>query len=144
MMALTLHEPWATLIALGHKTIETRSWPTRYRGPIAIHAGKNEKFVREWEYLWYDANDGIPGLAPPPPASWPFGQIVAVADLIACLPAETMKPSAKDRAFGNFSPGRWGWQLANVRQVLPGIPARGFQMLWELPAEVAAEIARRS
>lgn len=36
---LTLHQPWATLIALGVKTIETRSWSTKYRGPIAIHAG---------------------------------------------------------------------------------------------------------
>lgn len=38
--ALTLHQPWASLIALGVKTIETRSWSTKYRGPLAIHAGK--------------------------------------------------------------------------------------------------------
>ena len=37
--ALTLHQPWASLIALGVKTIETRSWSTPYRGPLAIHAG---------------------------------------------------------------------------------------------------------
>lgn len=39
MKALTLHQPWASLVALGVKTIETRSWATRYRGPLAIHAG---------------------------------------------------------------------------------------------------------
>lgn len=38
MKALTLHQPWASLLAAGHKTIETRSWSTPYRGPIAIHA----------------------------------------------------------------------------------------------------------
>lgn len=38
--ALTIRQPWASLIAAGVKTIETRSWWTRYRGPIAIHAGK--------------------------------------------------------------------------------------------------------
>lgn len=38
MKALTLHQPWASLIALGVKTIETRSWSTSYRGPLAIHA----------------------------------------------------------------------------------------------------------
>lgn len=37
--ALTIRQPWATLIALGVKTIETRSWRTNYRGPLAIHAG---------------------------------------------------------------------------------------------------------
>lgn len=39
MKALTLHQPWATLVALGIKTVETRSWYTPYRGPLAIHAG---------------------------------------------------------------------------------------------------------
>jgi hypothetical protein len=40
MKALTLTQPWATLVAIGAKTIETRSWPTSYRGPLAIHAAK--------------------------------------------------------------------------------------------------------
>ncbi len=40
MKALTLHQPWASLIACGRKRIETRSWKTDYRGPLAIHAGK--------------------------------------------------------------------------------------------------------
>jgi len=39
MKAITLWQPWASLIALGEKTIETRSWSTKYRGPLAIHAG---------------------------------------------------------------------------------------------------------
>lgn len=42
--ALTLHQPWAQLVALGVKTIETRSWSTSYRGPLAIHAGKNTEY----------------------------------------------------------------------------------------------------
>ena len=40
MKALTLTQPWATLIAVGAKRIETRSWGTSYRGRIAIHAAK--------------------------------------------------------------------------------------------------------
>lgn len=39
MKALTVRQPWASLIALGVKTVETRSWSTKYRGPLAIHAG---------------------------------------------------------------------------------------------------------
>lgn len=40
MKALTIRQPWASLIAHGVKTIETRSWSTKYRGPLAIHAGR--------------------------------------------------------------------------------------------------------
>lgn len=41
MKALTLWQPWASLVAIGVKTIETRSWATKYRGPLAIHAAKH-------------------------------------------------------------------------------------------------------
>jgi activating signal cointegrator 1 len=40
MKAITIIQPWATLIALGEKKFETRSWATKHRGPLAIHAGK--------------------------------------------------------------------------------------------------------
>ena len=41
MKAISLHQPWASLVALGVKTLETRSWSTGYRGPLAIHAAAN-------------------------------------------------------------------------------------------------------
>lgn len=40
MRAITVHQPWASLVAANVKTIETRSWSTKYRGPLAIHAAK--------------------------------------------------------------------------------------------------------
>lgn len=45
MKAITILEPWASLIACGAKKIETRSWATKYRGKIAIHTGKTSKIV---------------------------------------------------------------------------------------------------
>ena len=39
MNAITQPQPYASLIAVGAKTIETRSWSTSYRGPLVIHAG---------------------------------------------------------------------------------------------------------
>lgn len=45
MKALSLHQPWASLVALGVKTIETRSWATKYRGPLLIHAAKRRPIV---------------------------------------------------------------------------------------------------
>jgi hypothetical protein len=54
---LTLHQPWASLVALGVKTIETRSWSTSYRGPLAIHAG------RRWEPVVLDPEGDCPWCA---------------------------------------------------------------------------------
>lgn len=47
MKALTVRQPWATLIAIGAKTIETRSWSTMYRGELAIHAAVHRPEVGE-------------------------------------------------------------------------------------------------
>jgi hypothetical protein len=53
MKAITLYQPWAMLVALGKKQIETRSWKTDYRGPLAIHVAK--KFTKEQHGLcgWF-------------------------------------------------------------------------------------------
>ncbi len=42
MKALSLLQPWATLVVIGVKQIETRSWSTAYRGPLLIHASKGK------------------------------------------------------------------------------------------------------
>ncbi len=46
MKVLTIQEPYATFIMQGMKKIETRSWKTKYRGEIYIHAGKSKKFLK--------------------------------------------------------------------------------------------------
>ena len=51
MKALTLYQPWATLVAIGAKKIETRSWSTPYRGPLAIHAGKCRDYIFDQSFL---------------------------------------------------------------------------------------------
>jgi len=40
MKALSLWNPWATLMVDGHKRVETRSWDTKYTGSLLIHAAK--------------------------------------------------------------------------------------------------------
>lgn len=90
MKALTVRQPWASLIALGVKTIETRSWSTRYRGPLAVHAGKARPDLC-WEGGGYAiaADDdgrfmyrGHLGAR----SSLPLGAVVAVVDLIDVVP----------------------------------------------------------
>ncbi len=142
MKALTLTQPWATLVAIGAKRIETRSWSTSYRGPLAIHAAKGfPKWAREFtaESLCYEAvRAGIsrfPG--------YPLGCVLATCRLVNCVPTEVLDPgdtvfsvslqkiSDQEIQFGDFSPGRWGWVLEDVKQLLEPIPAKGTLGLWE-------------
>lgn len=94
MRALTIRQPWATLIALGVKTIETRSWraPRSLIGQtIAIHAGKHQPepgHVGEW-CIDRNRRDGawMRRHTLDPSQRLPLGAIVATATLADCRPA---------------------------------------------------------
>jgi activating signal cointegrator 1 len=90
MKALTIHQPWAELIACGKKRIETRSWNTWYRGPLAIHASKNrhpEAFkmldVRKKSQIWNYFVDKVPSGNTKDVLD--YGAIIAVCRIIDCL-----------------------------------------------------------
>ena len=95
MKFLTIRQPWAQLIAVGAKTIETRPFSTKYRGPLAIHAGKAWPVpVGEWQ-VPSDRGPGpmIERLVSPLAGTYrweairaPLGAVVAVCDLIDVLP----------------------------------------------------------
>lgn len=51
MKAITLWQPWASLLACGAKGYETRSWATSYRGQIAIHAAKKDIYSIIFQFL---------------------------------------------------------------------------------------------
>lgn len=97
MRALTIRQPWASLVAIGVKHIETRSWPTKYRGELLIHAGLAvppiepvgdwcpDRFLGEWRLQHYGS--GCPGA--PDDVPLPLGAVVAVATLADCVPIET-------------------------------------------------------
>ena len=147
--AITLHQPWATLIALGIKTVETRSWaaPGRLLGQtIAIHAGRRvvrqpgEAIERELRVHWGD--------------DWrlnmPMGAVVATATLAGMARVEHVNPvtghavhdigtetgcavgAARTRIdpWGYFSSGRWLWFLADVKALPEPAPAVGRQSFW--------------
>lgn len=59
MKALSIRQPWAWLIVNGYKDIENRSWDTKYRGMVLIHASKGMKRAD------YDAAKAICDSLPP-------------------------------------------------------------------------------
>lgn len=100
LKAITLYQPWATLVALGVKTIETRSWQTKHRGPIAIHAGAKAPrqmarhpsgLMGDW---WVVDHEGFPMLLDHQVGrgthgdlyELSLGAVVATANLVDCVP----------------------------------------------------------
>lgn len=129
MKAITLHQPWATLIALGHKTIETRSWPTSYRGQVAIHAGKQIDVEAFDDFEDLLSTGGFRNAK-----ELPAGAVVAVATLSDCvrMTKHWYEPaSVMEHELGYFAPGRYAWHLADVEPLQVPVPTRGYQGLWD-------------
>jgi activating signal cointegrator 1 len=141
MKCLTLTQPWASLVALGAKRIETRSWRTPYRGTMAIHAAKG--FPKRAKETCNEPEFAVElGSGPLPTAA-----VIATCRLISCLPTRELQQNRvievdylagcadfllddRERAFGDYAPGRWAWLLADVTPITP-IPATGALGLWE-------------
>lgn len=143
MKTLSLWQPWASAIALGHKQIETRGWGTPYRGPIAIHAARTtvegrREVVGDLE-LWREVL-GVRGAHGVVAAfeALPFGAVVAIADLIDVVPVDGLVDLApKEFALGDYRHGigRFAWLLDCVRPLPKPIPMRGRQGLFEVQLE---------
>ncbi len=72
MKVITIKQPFATLIAKGYKEYEFRTWRTKYRGEILIHAGKgvDKKAMERFKHLNLE---------------YPLGCIIAKAELVDCI-----------------------------------------------------------
>jgi hypothetical protein len=125
MKALSLWQPWASAIALGHKRIETRHWSTSYRGLLAIHAAK--RWTREEREFAAFLPIELPDVLP-------LGAIVATANLVDIRRTEDLLPSISttEEIFGNYGPGRFGWILEDIRPLREPVPYPGRQGLFEI------------
>lgn len=141
MKALSLTQPWATLVAIGAKRYETRDWRTAYRGTIAIHAAKNMPRTAADLCMEEPFRGALRAAGYQLPADLPRGCLVGAADIFDCIPAEEAEAylqlmDGTELAFGDYRPGRWAWKLANAWAFKQPVPCRGNVNLWEIPAEV--------
>ena len=143
MRAITLYQPWASLIAHGVKTVETRSWPPPRAALgclLAIHAGKR---IAPPVALNPDTETAIANLYG---ERWrqeaPTGAVLAVTRLVSavqvmgvdgeiavCGSGSVVQRIAID-PYGDFAPGRWLWMLEDVEPIEPQT-ATGGQRLWK-------------
>jgi len=117
--ALSIRQPWAWAILHAGKSVENRDWPTRFRGPVCIHAAKGmtmaeyNGFIRTVHQVSL-THPFPPGETVPPMQQFPRGAIVGTAEVIDCV-SESDSP---------WFFGPWGFVLGDVRLIEP-IPCRG-------------------
>ncbi len=126
MRAITLEQPFASLVSIGAKTIETRSWSTAYRGPLAIHSAKTFIPVTD-SYC-----RSLLILAGLDCEQLPLGKIIVIARLAGCKKVIAPEiPCYPQLAFSNFTPGWYALELADIKPMPKPVPADGGQGLWD-------------
>jgi hypothetical protein len=128
MKVLTIKQPWASLIMLGYKRFEFRSWETNYRGELLIHAGQGidkEAMKRLQKYI---------------PKDMPKGKILGKAKLVDCVKmspefkSELLKEN-KDIYTDSTFKENYGWQMEDIEVFDEPIEAKGHLSLWEFEME---------
>jgi activating signal cointegrator 1 len=132
--ALTLTQPWATLVILGIKRIETRGWYPAAKdrgGRIAIHAAKGwHKADREFAAELHDQ-----GTLPVAPTDLPLGMVLGTVrfdGLARTTTAVTWTDfTALELYLGDYSAGRYAWVFGDPQPLPEPVPARGMLGLWQ-------------
>jgi hypothetical protein len=141
MKALTLWQPWAEAIARRLKPHETRSWGTDYRGPLAIHAGKNfpPAAMQQCELMGWGASRASSDLI--------FSAVICTCTLVDCFQlthANWYEKLGRDfqhdpaYKWGNYDFGRFVWVLQNVRRLRAPAYCSGQRQLWNWSEAQAA------
>lgn len=99
MKALSVKQPWATLLVGGRKTIEVRSWKTAYRGSLVICASAAPKNV-----FWFDEEGKVHRLLH-------AGCIIGIVDLLDCRP---LAKSDEEAACCDYVPNAYAWVTSAV------------------------------
>jgi hypothetical protein len=150
--ALTIWQPWASLIAAGAKPYEWRGWaaPRRLVGQrIAIHAGAHKVVVGEIQALLYlldrhgEAGMSlIPDVARPLLERWatapgmlPLSSVLCTARLGQPIPAKLYAEGKGVADSDRIDHTKWGWPLTDIVVLEPFQPARGAQGFWAWEGE---------
>ena len=123
MKVITIKQPWATLITLGYKQYEFRTWQTKYRGPLLIHAGKgiDKTALKRFEDMHLN---------------YPKGNIIAEVNLDDCILIdkkfnEQLKGNSK--VYGTDDKiGIYAWKLSNVKIINNNKNIKGQLGLWNI------------
>ena len=132
MKALTICQPYAWLITLPvsdprHKRCENRRWPTSYRGPLLIHAGKSRDWLDTWDDISWEES-----------AAMVYGAIVGKTELVDCVTLNEVRNRLFDDRMKptQHAEGPWCWILGEVVPI-PPIYCPGKLGLWDYHGQVS-------
>lgn len=130
MKVISIKEPFATLLTKNIKHIETRSWKTKYRGELYIHASKK---------TWTKKHASNALLELTKDLEFNYGNIIGKGTLVDCIYMdeafiEEIKNNPQEYACGEYKVGRYAWILENVEAITP-IPAKGQLNIWNYNEE---------
>ncbi len=133
MKVITIKQPFASLIASGYKEYEFRTWKTKYRGDLLIHAGKgiDKKAMEKFKHLNLD---------------YPSGCIIAKVNLVDCIEIDDdVRKILKEKnelVYASIIKHRewkgYGFKLENVTKIKE-IPASGKLSFWDYDGEITYE-----
>ena len=123
-IALTIRQPWASLIVHGGKDIENRTWPTKFRGPVLIHASKkrDDRELLSYRHL-QRRRDIVIEWTGDASRKWkdlPCGGVIGIAEIVDCVSSRSSP----------WFVGDFGFVLANPRAV-PFFACRGALGFWK-------------
>ena len=131
MRAISLWQPWASLWLSDLKLHETRHWPTKYRGPLLVHAAK--KIVFDLDITLNEIVEDEFG------PHWGIeltrGAIIGEVELVDCISTNYF-PAAysitDDAICGNFEPDRFAWRRGKFTKFVNPIPYKGRQQFFDV------------
>ena len=131
LKAISLWQPWASLIPLGLKHYETRSWKTNYRGKLLICSTvKNSKHYQQ--YLKIKDELQLPAWNE---ENFPHGCAIAVCDLVDCTkmtPEFIAQQSQTEILCGDWQVGQYAWKLENIQPITEPFAVKGKQGLFNI------------
>jgi len=144
MQALTIHEPWASLLVKGKKQFETRDWQRNYRGLLAIHSGKQSVDIEDYPLGLSEILDEL-GVSQTD-LNNNKGKIIAIATLkeIHLMTDKLInEQTGIERLTGFWQPGRYAWELIDIKPLPQPIAARGMPGLWAVSDDIYVQIQQQ-
>lgn len=155
MKAISLWQPWASLMVLGAKRIETRSWYTDHRGPLLIHAAKRknigelsdvleqEEFRSALKLPILDLDGDLRKQLREDIENLPYGALLGTVNMVDCVPTEKINRETLNMPcgtfgdwsewdFGNYMDGRYGWICEKPVKFEHPIAYKGEQGLFDV------------
>ena len=136
-MCLSMHQPWASLLVLGIKKVEGRSWYTAHRGRLwiaaAAKAATKEEIssVEEFYHHYYGSNLEFP-------AEYPTSCLLGCVEVVDCLSQEEYRELDPD----GESTSPFVFVCENPQQLVVKFPIKGKHKIWKIEPHIHKAVKR--